>query len=282
MMNMITLNDVIEYSENNNAGIGMFNIVNLEFAKAIFDAVQETKVPAMLGVPERFFLQEFYDVDSIAAACAALANQGGTPVALHLDHGKSFDGVMKALKAGFSSVMFDGSLLDYEDNIAQTKEIVKIAHAMGVSVEGELGYVGSTATDEATEDGFTSPEQAQDFAERTGVDALAVAIGNQHGIYKGVPKLDFERLAAIKSKVKCGLVLHGGSGISESDFVKAIDYGVSKINIYTAMDVAAKKLNNEEFGNFATYLDYTKVLTQTVKDVVKDHILLFAKKRAAR
>ena len=278
-MNMITLSDVIEYSEKNNVGIGMFNIVNLEFAKAIFDAAQETKVPAMLGVPERFFLQEFYDVESMAAACRAFAKQGDTPVALHLDHGKSFDGVMRALKAGFSSVMFDGSLLDYEDNIAQTKEIVKIAHAMGVSVEGELGYVGSSGKDEIIEDGFTSPDQAMDFAERTGVDALAVAIGNQHGVYKGEPRLDFERLAAIKSKVKCGIVLHGGTGISEHDFVKVIDYGVSKVNIYTAMDVAAKKLNNEEFGNFATYLDYTKALTQIVKEVVKDHILLFAKRK---
>lgn len=273
-MKAATLTELIEYSRCTGAGVGMFNIVNLEFAQAIFDAAQETGIPAMLGMPERFL--GFYDVDCMTRACSALVEKSKVPLAIHLDHGKHFDGVMTALRAGFSSVMFDGSLLDYEENVAQTAEIVKIAHAMGASVEGELGYVGRVGVDQNSSDGFTKPEQAEDFVRRTGVDALAVSIGNQHGQYKGVPKLDFERLKAIRERVDCGLVLHGGSGIQDEDFVRAIRCGVNKVNIYTAMDVAARKLNQEHFQEYGAYLDYTKDLTATVKEVVAAHMKLFA------
>jgi len=278
-MNPATMNELMEYADKKGIGVGMFNIVNLEFARAIFDAAQETRIPVMFGIPERFFLQDFYNVKVVADMCKAMIRESNTPIAIHLDHGKHFDGVMAALEAGFSSVMFDGSALEYEENVRQTAEIVKIAHAMGVSVEGELGYVGSFGVDALTEDGFTKPDQAEDFAARTGVDALAVAIGNQHGEYKGTPKLDFDRLKAIKAKVNCGLVLHGGSGIKDSDFVKAIKCGVSKVNIYTAMDLAAKKITNEHFKEYKMYLDYTKDLRADVKEVVKSHMLLFGMER---
>lgn len=277
-MNPATLNEIIAYSKEHQVGIGMFNIVNMEFAQAIFDASQETGLPVMMGMPERFIMN-FYDPKAMAAACREMIKKSKTPISIHLDHGKHFEGVMMALEAGFSSVMFDGSSLDYEENVRQTKEIVKIAHAMGVSVEGELGYIGSSGVDEITEDNFTKPEQAMDFVNRTGVDALAIAIGNQHGQYKGVPKLDFSRLQEIRAKVDCGLVLHGGSGIRDEDFVKAIDCGINKVNIYTAMDIAAKKLTNEHFKEFGSYLDFTKSLTQVVKDVVKEHMMLFGKQK---
>ncbi len=276
-MNPATLTDIITYSREHKVGIGMFNIVNMEFAQAIYDASQETGLPVMMGMPERFILN-FYNPEAMAAACREMIKNSKTPISIHLDHGKSFDGVMLALKAGFSSVMFDGSSLDYEENVKQTAEIVKIAHAMGVSVEGELGYVGTTA-DAVSADGFTKPEQAEDFVNRTGVDALAVAIGNQHGQYKGVPKLDFDRLCAIRKKVDCGLVLHGGSGIADKDFVEAIHCGINKVNIYTAMDVAVRKMTAGHFGEYKSFLDYTKELTAVVKDVVKDHMLLFGMQR---
>lgn len=270
----VSLNELINYSRENTVGIGMFNIVNLEFAQAIFNAAQTTKIPVMLGIPERFM--QFYSGFAMSAACRKMIEESEVPIAIHLDHGKTFDGVMVALKAGFSSVMFDGSLLSYEENIKQTAEIVKIAHSMGVSVEGELGYVGKFGVDSLEEDGFTKPEQAVDFVNRTGVDALAVAIGNQHGLYKGVPKLDFERLRAIRSKVECGLVLHGGTGIAPADFVEAIRCGINKVNIYTAMDVAVKDFNQKHFAEFGAYLDYTKALTETVQQVVEEHMRLFA------
>ena len=275
-MSLVGLKELVEYSRENKVGIGMFNIVNLEFARAIFEASQETGIPAMLGMPERFF--QYYSADVMTQACKTMLQDAKVPMAIHLDHGRHFDGVMAALHAGFSSVMFDGSALPYEENVAQTAEIVKIAHAMGVSVEGELGYVGRSGVDEILTDGFTKPEQAEDFVARTKVDALAIAIGNQHGQYKGVPKLDFERLCDIHARVECGLVLHGGSGIPEQDFVKAIKCGINKVNIYTAMDVAAKEFNTKHFGDYGQYLDYTRGLTDIVKNVVKEHIMLFAAK----
>lgn len=274
-MNPVSLKEIIGYSKTHQIGVGMFNIVNLEFAQAIFDASQETGLPVMMGMPERFIMN-FYDPEVMTAACLAMIKKSRTPVSIHLDHGKHFEGVMMAIKAGFSSVMFDGSALSYEENVAQTSEIVKIAHSIGVTVEGELGYVGSSGVDKLSEDGFTSPDKAEDFVRRTGVDALAIAIGNQHGQYKGVPKLDFERLKAIRNRVNCGLVLHGGSGIPDKDFVEAIRCGINKVNIYTSMDLAAKGLTNSHFKEYKSYLDYTKDLTGAVKQVVKEHMLLFA------
>ena len=273
-----TLTELVEYSRKHQVGVGMFNIVNLEFAQAIFNASQETELPVMFGMPERFILN-YYSAECMSLACKKMIEKAKAPVAIHLDHGKSFEGVMLALKAGFSSVMFDGSSRPYEENVEMTAQIVKIAHAMGVSVEGELGYVGRVGVDENSEDGFTKPEQAADFVKRTGVDALAIAIGNQHGQYKGVPKLDFNRLEAIRSKVDCGLVLHGGSGIGNDDFVKAIRCGINKVNIYTAMDVAAKDFNKAHFADYSAYLDYTSGLTAVVQKVVREHMLLFASAR---
>jgi len=273
-----TLTELVEYSRKHQVGVGMFNIVNLEFAQAIFNASQETELPVMFGMPERFILN-YYSAECMSLACKKMIEKAKAPVAIHLDHGKSFEGVMLALKAGFSSVMFDGSSRPYEENVEMTAQIVKIAHAMGVSVEGELGYVGRVGVDENSEDGFTKPEQAADFVKRTGVDALAIAIGNQHGQYKGVPKLDFNRLEAIRSKVDCGLVLHGGSGIGNDDFVKAIRCGINKVNIYTAMDVAAKDFNKVHFADYSAYLDYTSGLTAVVQKVVREHMLLFASAR---
>ena len=273
-MKAATLRALMAYAKTRNIGIGMFNIVNLEFAQAIFNASQNTGLPAMFGMPERFF--QFYNGAGMALFCRHLIQDSKTPMAIHLDHGKTFDGVMYALKAGFSSVMFDGSHLDYEENVAQTAEIVKIAHAMGVSVEGELGYVGRVGVDDLDEKGFTDPDQAADFVKRTGVDALAIAIGNQHGLYKGTPKLDFGRIEAVRKKVPCALVLHGGTGISSEDFVKAIRFGISKINIYTAVDVAVREFNQARFKEYEYYLDYTKDLVDVAEKIVREHMLLFA------
>ncbi|GHV90738.1 hypothetical protein AGMMS50268_12410 [Spirochaetia bacterium] len=273
-MNPASLTELIAYSRKNRIGVGMFNIVNLEFAQAIFDASQETGLPVMFGIPERF--TQFYSEVCMTQVCKKMIESAKAPIAIHLDHGKSFKGVMSALRTGYSSVMFDGSSLDYEENVKQSAEIVKIAHAMGVSVEGELGYVGRAGTDELTPDSFTKPDQAEDFVRRTGVDALAIAIGNQHGQYKGIPKLDFDRLKAIREKVDCGLVLHGGSGIAPQDFVEAIRCGINKVNIYTAMDTVAKNFTRASFADFGAYLDYTRGLTAVVRDVVKEHMELFA------
>ena len=275
-MNPVSFKEIMAFSKKHQVAIGMFNIVNLEFAQAMFDAAQETGLPIMFGIPEGFF--KFYDAQAMAAACKVLIDKSKVPISIHLDHGRSFEGVMNAIKAGFSSVMFDGSSLDYEENVAKTAEIVKISHALGITVEGELGYIGRTS-EVINSDNFTKPDQAADFVKRTGVDALAIAMGNQHGPYKGAPKLDFDRLKEIRRKVKCGLVLHGGSGILPDDFVESVRCGINKVNIHTANEQAVQEFTKKSFGSFPSYLAFTKGLTEVVKNVVKEHMLIFAKAR---
>jgi fructose-bisphosphate aldolase, class II len=271
-MSLCTLKEVMDYASKKSCGIGMFNVVTAEYAVAIVEAAEAAKMPVIVGMPERFF--QFYSMDMMSKLCVELAKTASVPVVVHLDHGKNFDSVMKVLQRGFTSVMFDGSALEYEQNVKQTAEIVKIAHAMGVSVEGELGYIGKAdvVMDKSM---MTQPQQAQDFSERTGVDALAVAIGNLHGHYKGKPQLDFERLMEIKEKVACGLVLHGGSGISEADFVKAIKIGVGKINIYTAMSDFTMDFLKDNQPKYSGWLDFSKDMRLGLTDLIREYILLF-------
>lgn len=272
-MPLVNLNEVIEFAQKRNCGVGMFNVVNLEFATAVVDAAEEANLPVMIGMPERFF--QFYSMQAMAEICTALANRARVPVVVHLDHGKSFETVMKALRFGFTSVMYDGSSLGYENNVKNTSEIVRIAHAMGVSVEGELGYVGRGGIDIFDQSQLTRPEQAYDFATRTNVDALAIAVGNMHGNYKGKPQLDFQRITDIREKVGCGLVLHGGSGLSNEDFVKAIKLGINKVNIYTIMSNYVMNFLNKNLCSYTAWLDLTKDVRLLTKDLVKELIILF-------
>lgn len=276
-MSLCTLKEAMDYAKERNCGIGMFNVVTADFAVAIVEAAEEVNMPVIIGMPERFF--QFYSIDMMPKLCVDLALNASVPVVVHLDHGKSFDMVMKVLRRGFTSVMFDGSALDYEENVKQTAEIVKIAHAMGVSVEGELGYIGAATLGTIDKSLMTQPDQAMDFAQRTGVDALAVAIGNLHGHYKGTPKLDFERLYEIRKKVSCGLALHGGSGISEQDFIKAVKMGVNKVNIYTAMSDCSLEFLDTKRTNYTTWLDMSKDMRISLKNLIKEYILLFGCQR---
>jgi fructose-bisphosphate aldolase class II len=177
-----------------------------------------------------------------AACVRALGHRTGVPVSIILDHGQSYEQCIKALTLGFTDIMFDGSKLPVEENIAITKLLVRAGHAVGAGVEAELGHVGSGA-DYATfggqGKGFTDPAMVERFVAETGVDALAVAIGTAHGVYKGVPQLDIERLAEIRKRVEIPLVLHGGTGLSTEQFRGAIQGGVSKINVATDMSLAA-------------------------------------------
>jgi fructose-bisphosphate aldolase class II len=283
-MSLATLSEVIEFAQKRSCGIGMFNIVNLEYAEAVVQAAEEVGLPVMLGFPEAFF--QYHSMEMMTELIVGFARRSGVPTVVHLDHGGSFNMILKAMKLGFTSVMFDGSAMDYEENVRKTREIVRIAHAMGVSVEGELGYLGFDNGDESAGAGDTSldvidssrltrPEQAGDFAERTGIDALAVAIGNMHGHYKGIPKLDLQRLREIKKAVKCGLVLHGGSGLSDEDFAGAVRTGISKINIYTAMNDFVLDFLKDKLPSSKSWLELTNELRISLKDQVKGFIRLF-------
>jgi len=262
--------------------VGAFNVINLEFAEAIIEASHRTGVPVILNMADVHF--KYVTPEHIIPAIRAMVDNSGPDVVINLDHGLSRDSVLRSIKAGFTSVMFDGSKLTYEENVKQTAEIVEIAHASGVSVEAELGAVGGAEggglTGSADPGLFTNPDQAADFIRRTGCDALAVAIGNVHGLYKGDPNLDFKLLKRIRENTSIPLVLHGGSGISADDFRKAINLGIAKINFYTGMSEAALIAVREQLdGDHSGYNDFPELMLavkQAVGKTVEEQILIFS------
>ncbi|MCL2056617.1 MAG: class II fructose-bisphosphate aldolase [Oscillospiraceae bacterium] len=231
-MPLATLKEILDQAQAEKRAVPMFNVIGVEYAEAIVLGAEELGLPVMLGMP---FL-DWHIPANISNFLIDLAGRVSVPVALHLDHGRDFAGVMRALRLGFSSVMYDGSALPFEENIKNTAEIVKISHAMGVSVEGEMGFLGFEKHVEVKQDNLTKPEEAKEFVERTGVDALAVAIGNAHGHYTGTPKIEMDRLRAIRSVVDVPLVLHGGSGIPNDVLKQSIAEGICKVNIFTDMN----------------------------------------------
>lgn len=256
--------------------VGQFNFVNMETIEAAIEVAEALLAPVIVGVPAR--LLSTLNLDLLAAMARARAARSPVPVTLHLDHGKDADVVTAALRAGFTSVMFDGSSLPFEENTARTREIVALAHAAGASVEGELGYVGrGIAVDEIDPDSFTRVDEAARFVAGTGVDALAIAYGSVHGIYRGTPRLDLERLEAIAAAVDLPLVLHGGSGLSPEDFGRSIARGIAKVNIYTDLSEAAMAslraaLASGRAGELPVLMGEMK---RAVKDVVERYTRLF-------
>lgn len=284
-MPLATLREVMDFARERTCGIGMFNVVDLEYAEAIVGAAEELDFPVILGYPE--VLYRYHPMERAAELLVGFAKNAKIPAVVHLDHGGDFDAIMMSMKLGFTSVMFDGSALPYEENIRRTGEIVKVAHAMGVSVEGELGYIGFDNNDESgrPKEGsdavdvsrLTKPGQAGGFAARTGIDALAIAIGNQHGHYKGKPKLDFQRLQEIKKACDCGLVLHGGSGLSDGDYTRAVSLGINKINIYTSMNDFVLDFLRAKLPAGTSWLELTKELRIALTGQVKGFIKLFGR-----
>jgi len=242
---LVNLNDILIPAKAGGYGVGLFNAVNVEMARAIIETAEELKAPVIVGTAE--VLLSAMSLERVAEYLIPMARKASVPVCVHFDHGLTFDKCMEALKLGYSSIMYDCSTDTYEDNVAKVAEMVKICHAMGVSVEGELGHVGdnegSTEGDSHLADPsafFTDVCLAKDFVDRTGVDALAVAVGNAHGDYKFPPKLDFQRIEDIADRTGVPLVLHGGSGLSDADFRTAISKGICKVNIFTDIDKAGK------------------------------------------
>ena len=214
-----------------------------------------------------------------------MAKKATVPVAIHYDHGLTAERCREALELGFSSVMYDCSTDSYEDNIRKVREMVKLAHSLGATVEGELGHVGdnvdSKEGDSHIEDPskfYTDPDMAEDFVKRTGIDALAIAIGTAHGTYTCTPKLDIERLKEIRNKIDTPLVLHGGSGLPVADLQACIKNGITKVNIFTDLYVVGKAAMAEQRG------DYHEIRTrkvQAIKEVVKEKILIFGSNERA-
>ncbi len=236
---LVNMNDILHPAREGGYAVGFFNAVNVEMARAIIETAEETECPVMVGTAE--VLLPAMELERVAEYLIPMAKKASVPVCVHYDHGLTFDRCMEALELGFSSVMYDCSTLPYEENVKRVAQMVRICHAKGVSVEAELGHVGDNeGAGKLSEpsDYFTDPAQAVDFASRTGIDSLAVAVGNAHGDYKFPPELDFARIHAIAAGTGLPLVLHGGSGLSDDDIREAIRQGICKINIFTDIDKA--------------------------------------------
>lgn len=279
-MALVNLKQMLEDASKRKYAVGSFNVINLESLQAILEAAVQKRSPVILSIAEVHF--KYLDLETMAEVAKRAANIAPIPVVLHLDHGVHFETIIRAIRCGFTSVMFDGSTLPYEDNVKMTAEVVRVAHSVGVSVEAELGQVGgaegsayATETDTSL---FTDPRQARDFVYRTGVDALAVAIGSAHGVYKAKPKLDFDRLVAIKEATNIPLVLHGGSGIPVEDFKKAIQLGISKINVYTEMAQTATAEIKEILTrdpDFFSFPDLMVAARSAIRETVAEKIDIF-------
>lgn len=239
---LVTMNEILRDAKQGGYGVGFFNAVNVEMARAVIETAQELRAPVMVGTAE--VLLPAMSLERVAEYLLPMAEKSAVPVCVHYDHGLTFDKCMQALRLGFTSIMYDCSTQDYESNAAKVAEMVRICHAMGATVEGELGHVGDNEGAGRLDDPsayFTDPAVARDFAAKTGVDALAVAVGNAHGDYKLPPKLDFDRITAIADSTGLPLVLHGGSGLSDDDFREAVRRGICKVNIFTDLDKAGKR-----------------------------------------
>lgn len=236
---LVNMNDVLYPAKKAHYGVGLFNAVNLELARGIIEAAEQTKSPVIFGTAEVLF--PFGPLEIIAPFLKDMAEKAGVPVVLHLDHGLKKETCLKALELGFTSIMFDCSKETYEKNVSMVAEAAAIAHEYGATIEGELGHVGNNEGSDVQDDPsafYTDPDQAKDFVDRTGVDALAIAVGTAHGAYKFPPKLDFSRIEKIASMIDVPLVLHGGSGLTDEDFRHAIRSGISKVNIFTDLNLA--------------------------------------------
>ncbi len=238
---LVTMNEILAPAKAGGYGVGFFNAVNVEMARAIIETAEALRAPVMVGTAE--VLLPAMPLENVADYLIPMARRASVPVCVHYDHGLTFTKCMQALQLGFTSVMYDCSTQSYESNVEKVAEMVRICHAMGVTVEGELGHVGDNEGAgklENPSDVYTDPASAEDFVRRTGVDALAVAVGNAHGAYKFPPKLDFDRIETIAARTNLPLVLHGGSGLSDSDFRTAVARGVCKVNIFTDLDRAGR------------------------------------------
>lgn len=278
-MALVSMNEFLPQAKAGKYAVGQFNMNNLEFAQAITEAAMELKAPLIFGVSEGAL--KYMGMEYTVALAEASAKKSGLPIALHLDHGSSFDVAMKCIRAGFSSVMFDGSHHSYEENIRLTKEIVKAAHAMGVSVEGELGTIGGTEDDISVSEenaNLAKPEEAIRFYEETGVDALAIAVGTAHGMYAGEPKIHYDIIEKVAAAIPISIVLHGGSGVPDEMIAAAIKSGATKINVNTENQVAGTQAIRDVLNKDAKVYDPRKYLTparNAMIEVVKAKIKLF-------
>ncbi len=259
--------------------VGAFNVNNMEILQAIVEAAEELKSPVIIQASQGGL--KYAGLEYIAEMGKLAASRTNVPIALNIDHGTDFNQIVRCIRNGFSAVMFDGSQLSFAENVAVTKKVTEVAHPNDVSVEAELGKIGGIEDDivvserDAT---FTDPDEAAEFVAETNCDALAIAIGTAHGVYHGEPKLDFQRLEEISSRIATPLVLHGASGVSDEDIKKAISLGIVKINIDTDLRVAFSQAIKDTLRDNPNEIDPRKIIGPAkvaMKAVVKAKMELF-------
>ncbi len=278
-MPLVTVSELLKKAEQERYAVGAFNCNNMEIVQAIVAAAGEEDAPVIIQASQGAI--KYAGLEYIVGLVKVAAAGTDIPVALHLDHGTGFEQVMRCIRQGFTSVMIDGSKLPLEENIALTNRVLDVARAVGVSVEAELGKIGGTEDDISVSDReamLTDPEEAKIFVEKTGVDALAIAIGTAHGQYKGEPKLDFERLRKVRELVDVPIVLHGSSGVPDEAVRKAIELGVRKVNIDTNLREAFVNRAREVLKEKPEEIDPRKILgpaREAMKKVIQEKIRLF-------
>ena len=272
-MALYNMKEILLDAQKRAYGVGYFNAVNLEMIRAYIEAAEELDSPIIIGTAEA--LLPIAPFEWIVPAMLDAARRARVPVAVHLDHTYHFNTLMQALRAGFGSIMYDGSRESHEDNLKHSAAIARIAHGMGVGLECELGSVSGLSDEAGHEDKmvYTEPSEAAAFLERTGADFLAVSIGTVHGVYKAEPHLDIPRLKQIRAAVDAPLVLHGGSGLSDADFQNTIAGGIVKINVFTDVILAAKRALAEHPE--ASYNDGICLAREAMKEATLEKLRIF-------
>ena len=273
---LVNMSKLLADAQKGNYAVGSFSVANMEMVLGVLKASEELNAPVILQIAEVRLKQS--PLELIGPLMVASAEYAKTPVAVHFDHGKTIEKISQALELGFTSVMFDGSHLELDENIKVTKEVIKLAKKYGADVEAEIGCVGGS--EDGSEDiaiNCTKPEDAVKFEKETGVDALAIAIGNAHGNYKSTPKLRFDILEEVEKNTKLPLVLHGGTGITPDDFVRCAHTGIKKINIATAtFDSVEHTVESAyEKGEISGYYDLQGAEVEGAYQNAKKHILIF-------
>jgi len=277
---LVNLNEVLVPAKKGKYAVGLFNTVNLELARGVIAAAEELNSPVIIGTAE--ILLPYGPLEDLAGMLIPMAERANVPVVVHLDHGLKEETCRQALEAGFSSVMYDCSAEEYNQNIEKVQRMTELAHSYGASVEAELGHVGDNEGSaegldylEDPEQFYTDPNQAKEYVTKTKVDALAIAVGTAHGAYKFTPKLDYDRIRNIAAATTAALVLHGGSGLSDESFNKAIESGISKINIFTDINVAGAKASYQAYTGGKGLTDLVLPTIEAVKQETMKKMRLF-------
>lgn len=271
---LVNFQEMLDDAYSGNYAIGSFNAYNYNTIKGVIQAAESLGRPVIVAFGEKYLAN--MHLEDVYSIVSTIASRTGVPICLHLDHCKNIDVIIRAIRSGFTSVMYDGSALSYEDNLKNTKLVCDIAHACGVTVEAELGSLAAgRGSHEGTPDDkeiYTDPDQALDFVSSTGVDALAVSIGTVHGLYSGAPNIRIDILQAINKNVKIPLVLHGGSGLSDSIIQDCIKNGISKINVNTEISTHAV---NKLFESLKAKKEHLSVLSLQEQEHVKEIVFKY-------